>query len=217
MNLESPSALTSIRKSPTGILGFDEITGGGLPHGRTTLVAGGPGCGKTVFGLRFLVNGANDFGEPGIFVAFEEGTGRLIANAESFGWRLRQLRKKRILFVDAQLKLDAVQSGDFDLCGMLAGLQLQAKQIKAKRIVFDALDMVLALLPDHAARRREVYRLHDWLMERDLTCVFTLKAGAAEPTYDSPQPYGFIQFMVDCSVILSHSVVVGVSQRNLRV
>jgi circadian clock protein KaiC len=217
MNLESSSALTAIRKSPTGILGFDEITGGGLPRGRTTLVAGGPGCGKTVFGLQFLVNGANDFGEPGIFVAFEEGTGRLIANAESFGWRLRQLRKKRILFVDAQLKLDAVQSGDFDLCGMLAGLQLQAKQIKAKRIVFDALDMVLALLPDHAARRREVYRLHDWLMERDLTCVFTIKAGTAEPTYDSPQPYGFIQFMVDCSVILSHSVVLGVSQRNLRV
>jgi circadian clock protein KaiC len=179
MNLESISALTSMRKSPTGILGFDEITGGGLPRGRTTLIAGGPGCGKTVFGLQFLVNGANDFGEAGIFVAFEEGTERLIANAESFGWRLRQLRKNKVLFVDAQLKLDAVQSGDFDLCGMLAGLQLQAKQIKAKRIVFDALDMVLALLPDHAARRREAYRLHHWLMERDLTCVLPSRPGPA--------------------------------------
>ena len=217
MYLESHSPLRAIRKSPTGIQGFDEITGGGLPWGRTTLVAGGPGCGKTIFGMQFLVNGARNYGESGIFVAFEEAAGRLISNAESFGWRLRQLRKKKILFVDAQMKLDAVQSGDFDLCGMLAGLELQAKQVKAKRIVFDALDMVLALLPDHAARRREVYRLNDWLTQHELTCVFTLKAGAGEPTYDSPQPYGFMQFMVDCSVLLTHSVVVGVSQRSLRV
>src|ERR1700722_20733620 len=102
MNLESPSALTSIRKSPTGILGFDEITGGGLPRGRTTLVAGGPGCGKTIFGLQFLVNGAKNFGEPGIFVAFEEESRRIAANAESFGWRLSQLRRSKLLFVDAQ-------------------------------------------------------------------------------------------------------------------
>jgi circadian clock protein KaiC len=217
MKPERASAITALRKSPTGILGFDEITGGGLPRGRTTLVAGGPGCGKTIFGLHYLVNGARDFGESGIFMAFEEGSRRLMNNAESFGWRLGQLRRRKILFVDAQLKLDQVQSGDFDLCGMLAGLELQAKQVKAKRIVFDALDMMLALLPDHAARRREVYRLHDWLMERELTCIFTLKAGAGEPTYDTPQPYGFMQFMVDCSVILTHSVVMGVSQRNLRV
>jgi circadian clock protein KaiC len=216
MKLESSSAATALRKSPTGILGFDEITGGGLPTGRTTLVAGGPGCGKTIFGLQFLVNGARRFGDPGMFVAFEEGAGRLKANAESFGWKMGQLKRKKILFVDAQMKLDQVQSGDFDLCGMLAGLELQAKQMKARRIVFDALDMVLALLPDHAARRREVYRLHDWLMARQLTCIFTLKAGAGEPSYDSPQPYGFMQFMVDCSVILTHSVVFGVSQRNLR-
>ncbi len=217
MKPERPSPVTASRKSPSGIVGFDEITGGGLPRGRTTLVAGGPGCGKTIFALQFLVNGAKDFGEPGIFVAFEEESRRVTANAESFGWRLPQLRPSKLLFVDAQPKLDLVQSGDFDLCAMLAGLALQAKQIKARRIVFDALDMVLALLPDLAARRREVYRLHDWLMARELTCIFTLKSGAGEPTFTSPQPYGFMQFMVDCSVILSHSVVLGVSQRNLRV
>jgi len=217
MKLERSSPVTALRKSPSGILGFDEITGGGLPRGRTTLVAGGPGCGKTIFALQFLANGAKDFGEPGIFVAFEEESRRITANAESFGWRLPQLRRSRLLFVDAQPKLDLTQSGDFDLCGMLAGLALQAKQIKARRIVFDALDMVLALLPDLAARRREVYRLHDWLMAHDLTCIFTLKSGVGEPTFTSPQPYGFMQFMVDCSVILSHSVVHGVSQRNLRV
>src|ERR1700722_14020423 len=122
MKLERSSPVTGLRKSPSGILGFDEITGGGLPLGRTTLLAGGPGCGKTVFALQFLVNGAKDFGEPGIFVAFEEESRRITANAESFGWRLSQLRRSKLLFVDAQPKLDLVQSGDFDLCGMLAGL-----------------------------------------------------------------------------------------------
>jgi len=217
MKLARSSTVVALRKSPSGVLGFDEITGGGLPRGRTTLLAGGPGCGKTIFALQFLVNGARDFAEPGIFVAFEENSRRIAANAESFGWRLNQLRPKKLLFVDAQPNPEQVQSGDFDLCGMLAGLAHQAKQMKARRIVFDALDMVLSLLPDLAARRREVYRLHDWLMSRDLTCIFTLKAGAGEPTFTSPQPYGFMQFMVDCSVILTHSVVLGISQRNLRV
>jgi circadian clock protein KaiC len=217
MKLARSSPITALRKSPSGILGFDEITGGGLPRGRATLLAGGPGCGKTIFALQFLVNGARDFAEPGIFVAFEESSRRIVANAESFGWRLRQLQRKNLLFVDAQPKPDLVQAGDFDLCGMLAGLALQAKQMKARRIVFDALDMVLSLLPNLEARRREVYRLHDWLMARELTCIFTLKAGAGEPTFTSPQPYGFMQFMVDCSLILTHSVVLGVSQRNLRV
>ena len=217
MKLERSSTAAAVRKSPSGVLGFDEITGGGLPRGRTTLLAGGPGCGKTIFALQFLVNGARDFAEPGIFVAFEESSRRIVANAESFGWRLSQLRRKKLLFVDAQPKLDLIQAGDFDLCGMLAGLAHQAKQMKARRIVFDALDMVLSLLPDLEARRREIYRLHDWLMARELTCIFTLKAGSGEPTFTSPQPYGFMQFMVDCSVILTHSVVLGVSQRNLRV
>jgi circadian clock protein KaiC len=217
MKLARSSPVAALRKSPSGVLGFDEITGGGLPRGRTTLLAGGPGCGKTIFALQFLVNGARDFAEPGIFVAFEESSRRIVANAESFGWRLSQLRRKKLLFVDAQPNPDQVQAGDFDLCGMLAGLAHQAKQMKARRIVFDALDMVLSLLPDLEARRREIYRLHDWLMARKLTCIFTLKAGAGEPTFTSPQPYGFMQFMVDCSVILTHSVVLGVSQRNLRV
>ena len=217
MKLARSSPVTALRKSPSGVLGFDEITGGGLPRGRATLLAGGPGCGKTIFALQFLVNGARDFAEPGIFVAFEESSQRIVANAESFGWRLRQLQRKKLLFVDAQPKPDLVQSGDFDLCGMLAGLALQAKKMKARRIVFDALDMVLSLLPNLEARRREVYRLHDWLMARELTCIFTLKAGAGEPTFTSPQPYGFMQFMVDCSLILTHCVVLGVSQRNLRV
>jgi KaiC/GvpD/RAD55 family RecA-like ATPase len=136
MKLARSSPVAALRKSPSGVLGFDEITGGGLPRGRTTLLAGGPGCGKTIFALQFLVNGARDFAEPGIFVAFEESSRRIVANAESFGWRLSQLRRKKLLFVDAQPNPDQVQAGDFDLCGMLAGLAHQAKQMKARRIVF---------------------------------------------------------------------------------
>jgi circadian clock protein KaiC len=217
MKLDHLPSPTVLRKAPSGITGFDEITGGGLPRGRTTLVLGGPGSGKTIFALQYLVNGACIYGEPGIFVAFEETSKRIIANAESFDWKLGLLQRKKMLFVDAQPKFDLVQTGDFDLCGMLAGLGLQARQLKARRIVFDALDIVLALLPDLAARRRELYRLHEWLVDRGLTCIFTLKGTAEEPNAITEQPYGFMQFMVDCSVILNHSVVAGVSQRNLRV
>ena len=217
MKLDHLSLPAAFKKAPSGITGFDEITGGGLPRGRTTLLLGGPGSGKTIFALQYLVNGARTYGEPGIFVAFEETSKRIMANAESFDWKLGQLQRRKLLFIDAQPKFDLVQTGDFDLCGMLAGLGLQVIQIKARRIVFDALDVVLGLLPDLAARRREIYRLHKWLIDRGLTCVFTLKGSADEQSSITDQPYGFMQFMVDCSVILNHSVVAGVSQRNIRV
>jgi circadian clock protein KaiC len=204
-------------KAPTGIAGFDEITGGGLPRGRTTLVEGGPGCGKTVFALQFLVHGAQDRREPGIFVAFEETSQRILVNAESFGWKLAALQDKALSFMDAQPAPDLVQSGDFDLGGMLAALQALAGKMRARRIVFDALDVALALLPDMAARRREIYRLHDWLLARGLTGIITLKADGNETRSVDQQLFGFMQFMVDCTVILNHNVLLGVSQRNLRV
>ncbi len=204
-------------KAPTGIIGFDEITGGGLPRGRATLLAGESGSGKTVFALQFLVHGAQDCREPGIFVAFEESSKRIVANAESFAWKLVELQRKKLFFMDAQPLLDLVQAGNFDLNGMLAVLTDKARELEARRIVFDALDVVLALLPDVAARRREVHRLHEWLLRSGLTGLITLKAGADEPSDSSLQSLGFMQFMVDCTVILNHGVVRGVSQRNLRV
>jgi circadian clock protein KaiC len=206
-----------LSKAPSGIAGFDEITGGGLPRGRTTLLLGGPGSGKTVFALQYLINGARIYGEPGVFVAFEETSKRIIANAVSFDWKLGQLRQNQLLFIDAQPEIDLVQAGDFDLCGMLAGLELQAKKMKARRIVFDAMDIVLALLPDLTARRREIYRLHEWLVDRGLTCIFTLKGAPDEPNSITQQPYGFMQFMADCLLILNHGVIAGVSQRNMRI
>jgi circadian clock protein KaiC len=208
--------LKSPNKAPTGIPGFDEITGGGLPRGRTTLLVGGPGSGKTILSLQFLVHGAQRCNEPGIFVAFEESSKRIAANAESFGWNLKGLRRKKLFFMDAQPRPEMVQSGSFDLSGMLAALQAMTEEMGAKRIVFDALDVVLALLPDAATKRREIYRLHEWLLARELTGLITAKAGGDEAS-SSLQPFGFMQFMVDCAVILNHSVVAGVSQRNLRV
>ena len=204
-------------KAPTGIAGFDEITGGGLPRGRTTLLMGGPGSGKTILGLQFLVHGAQDCKEPGIFVAFEESSRRIVANATSFGWKLVELRQKKLFFMDAQPLPDLVQSGDFDLNGMLAALEARIGDMKARRIVFDALDVVLALLPDPAAKRREIYRLHEWLLARELTGLITSKSGGDAMSSVGQQPVGFMQFMVDCTVILNHSMVLGVSQRNLRV
>jgi circadian clock protein KaiC len=203
-------------KASTGITGLDEMTGGGLPRGRTTLLVGGSGSGKTILALQFLVHGARHLGEPGIFVAFEETPRRVVGNAETFGWDLPELQKDKLYFMDAQPAPDLVQSGGFDLVGMLAALGAKAEQLGAKRIVFDALDIVLALLPDAAAQRREIYRLHAWLLEHEMTGIVTLKADSDERG-SMRQPFGFMQFMVDCAVILNHTVVLGVSQRNLRV
>jgi circadian clock protein KaiC len=217
MKIDRAIPPTDRKKAPTGIDGFDGITGGGLPRGRTTLLTGGPGSGKTIFGLRFLVHGAQRCNEPGIFVAFEETSGRIVANAESFGWNLDALQRKKLFFMDAQHDAELIQSGSFDLSGMLAALGAQIKAMGAKRIVFDALDILLALLPDAAAKRREVYRLHEWLLARELTGLITAKSGGDEASTAGEQPFGFMQFMVDCAVILNHSVSLGVSQRNLRV
>ena len=205
-------------KSPTGITGFDEITGGGLPHGRTTLLVGGPGSGKTLFGLQFLMHGARACKEPGIFIAFEENSRRIMANTNSFNWNLEELvQRKKLYFLDAQPTPDLIQSGSFDLNGMLAALSAQAKSMGAQRIVFDALDIVLALLPDEATKRCEVFRLHEWLLANELTGLITAKSGEADNGSPGQQQFGFMQFMVDCSVHLNHRVSLGVSQRNLRV
>ena len=204
-------------KVPTGIAGFDEITVGGLPRGRTTLITGGPGLGKTIFALQFLVHGASACRESGIFVAFEENSKRIVANTEGFDWNLSKLSSKKLAFIDAQPSPDLIQSGEFDLAGLLAALDAQTRAILGKRVVFDALDIVLALLPDQGSRQREIYCIHDWLQTRELTGLITVKSGWDLAGSVNQPPVAFMQFMVDCAVVLNHSVVRGVSQRNLRV
>jgi circadian clock protein KaiC len=204
-------------KAPTGIAGFDEITGGGVPHGRTTLLAGGPGSGKTMFGVQFLIHGAQKCKEPGIFVAFEESPKRIVVNFAAFDWKLEELQDKKLFFLDAQPMPDLLQSGSFDLIGLLSALDAKAKEMGARRIVFDALDVVLALLPDAPARRLEMHRVHQWLLTSELTALITAKDGGEVAGSLEAQSFGFLQFMVDCSVVLNHRVHLGVSQRNLRV
>ena len=203
-------AVTKVR---TGIQGFDDITEGGLPRGRTTLIMGGPGCGKTVFALQTLVNGAKLDKAASVFVAFEESTAQIIANASTFGWDLPALTRKKLFFIDAHLKPEVVKAGDFDLTGLLQILEAKAKQLNATRIVFDGIDVLLSLIDDPIAERREIYRVRDWLLETGLTGIVTQKAG----TQESDDRYSFLQFMVDCVVTLRHQVVNGSAFRNLRV
>ncbi|HEV7992143.1 MAG TPA: circadian clock protein KaiC [Gemmatimonadaceae bacterium] len=209
--------MQSRTKTLTGIDGLDQITGGGLPRERTTLVVGGPGSGKTILAMQFLVHGARERSEPGIFVAFEEKPSRLIGNFEDFGWNLPELLRTKLFFLDARPTPDLIRSGTFDLSGMLAVLGAKAKAMGARRIVLDAIDIVLDLLPDEASRRREIHQLHEWLLASKLTGIITAKATGSPGESINKQPLGYMQFMVDCAVMLNHTVCLGVSQRNLRV
>lgn len=207
--------LTPLPKVPTGITGFDEITYGGLPLGRTTLVRGGAGCGKTVFAVQSLISRARDRGEPGILVAFEENANQIVANAATLGWDIPALAAKRLFFLDASLSPEMVQDGDFDLTRLLNVLQAVSEEAGAKHIVFDGIDVLLRLLDNPVAERREIYRVRDWLSRSGLTAIITQKAGADDD--HSWEHYSFMQFMADCVVNLGHHVVAGSSFRNVRV
>ncbi len=205
----------SREKFPSGIEGFDDITFGGFPRGRTTLLLGGPGSGKTVLALQTLVSGAGHHDTPGIFVAFEENADHIRANAESFGWNLAGRQKKRLYFLDAQLSPDTVKAGEFDLTALLAGLEAKAQEMHANLIVFDALDVLLSLLDDRAAERRELYRIQAWLKRTGLTGIITAKVEENDPATE--QRSGFLSFMADCVVTLRQSVLERAAVREMRV
>ena len=206
-----------VAKCPTGISGFDTIANGGLPRDAVSLVLGGPGCGKTLFGLEFLVHGAQDYDEPGIFVAFEEKPEKIMANAASFGWDLQGLVKKnKLYFLDAQLSPETVHAGEFDISGLLGMLKSVADKIGAKRIVFDALDMLLDLIETPAAQRKEVWRLNDWLASSGLTAIMSLKV-EGKPSELVPGHYGWMQFIPDAVILLRQEMTKYFSERMLRV
>jgi circadian clock protein KaiC len=212
----SDSVANGITKSATGISGFDGMTSGGIPTGCTTLISGEAGAGKTVFALQTLVGGARDQGEPGIFVAFEEHSQRIIANAAQFGWNLKDLQQQGLLLLDAQPDPQLIQSGEFGLEGMLSRIDAKIKEMGARRVVFDAIDVILSLMDDPRKSHQEMYRLNDWLVRRGLTAVITSKSGkTAEDSAIVRLDY--MQFMADCFIQLRHDCESGISHRSLRI
>ena len=201
-------------KIATGIAGFDEISRGGLPRQRTTLLKGGPGSGKTAFAVQCLVNAARQRNERGLFVAFEETTAQIVANAATFDWGLAALMKKQLFFLDARLSPEVVHAGDFDLKGMLAMLKAKKDELGARWIVFDGIDVLLTLLRDPAAEMREIYRIRDWLAENEMSAIITAKT---EGGLSDAVNYDFMQFMVDCVVRLTRRLEHGISLHRLQI
>jgi circadian clock protein KaiC len=204
-----------LQKMASGIDGFDDITAGGLPMGRTTLLMGGPGSGKTVLAVQILVGAAIQHRIPGVFVAFEEDALRVAANAEAFGWKIGANDSKRLLFLDARTRSGVIKTGEFDLEGMLGVVAAAAKKMEAGIVVFDAIDVLLCLLDNPAAESRELHRIHEWLALHELTGVITTKVEGDNPS--TAQRYGFMPFMADCALLLTQRVVERVTVRAMRV
>jgi len=212
MKKAAPQPLSKIA---TGIPGFDELSHGGLPRNRTSLLKGGPGSGKTVFALQSLVNAVSRRQEPGIFVAFEESTRQIIANAATFDWGLPALAKDKLFFLDAHLSPEVVQSGEFDLSGMLAMLKAKKEEIGAKWIVFDGIDVLLTLLQNPMAEMREIYRIRDWLADNEVNAaIITAKVDGDGSEIVN---YGFLQFMVDCVVRFERRLEHGVALHRVEI
>jgi len=203
-----------LAKTPTRIGGLDDILEGGLPEGRTTLVSGGPGSGKSVIGLEFLYRSAAA-GEPAIFISFEERANEIKQNALTMGWDLDALEQNGSLFVmAAKVDPDMVLTGDFNLQGLLAIIGGKARAMGAKRIVIDAIDVLLRLFDDPKRERNEMYLLHDWLKNEQLTSLLTVKASQQEV---SVSRFAFLDFMVEVVIHLDHRVTNQVATRRLRV
>lgn len=212
----SPASAPAARlpKCPTGIQGLDEITGGGLPRGRPTLVCGGPGCGKTLFAAEFLVRGAVRFGEAGVFMSFEETDAELKANVASLGFDLAGLARRRQIMLDyVYIERSEIQeTGEYDLEGLFVRLNHAIDSLGAKRVVLDTLEALFAGLPNEAILRAELRRLFRWLKDKGVTAVITAERGREQMTR-----HGLEEYVSDCVILLDHRVVEQIATRHLRV
>ncbi|MBK7212931.1 MAG: circadian clock protein KaiC [Bacteroidales bacterium] len=204
----------NLQKSPTGIQGFDEITCGGLPTGRPTLICGGAGCGKTLFGMEFLVRGATQFNEPGVFVSFEETNEELTQNVASLGFDLDQLiRQKKIALDHVHIERSEIEeTGEYDLEGLFIRLGYAIDSIGAKRVVLDTIESLFAGLPNQLILRAELRRLFRWLKVKGVTAIITGERGEATLTRQ-----GLEEYVSDCVIMLDHRVTEQTSTRRLRV
>ncbi len=203
-----------LHKSPTGIQGFDEITDGGLPAGRPTLVCGGAGCGKTLFGMEFIVRGATQFNEPGVFMSFEETNEELIQNVSSLGFDLDDLVKnKKIVLEHVHIERSEIaETGEYDLEALFIRLGYAIDSIGAKRVVLDTIESLFAGLPNQLILRAELRRLFRWLKEKKVTAIITGERGNETLTRQ-----GLEEYVSDCVIMLDHRVTKQNSTRRLRI
>lgn len=203
-----------ITKSPTGIDGFDDLTLGGLPTGRPSLVCGSAGCGKTLFASTFLFNGAKIYDEPGVFVTFEERPVDIIANVDSLGFDLQTLIDQSKIHIE-HIAIDpseVAEIGDYDLEALFLRLEFAVDQIGAKRIVLDTIESLFSAFSNPAILRAEIRRLFDWLKQKGLTAVITGERGDGTLTRQ-----GLEEYVSDCVILLDHRVDNQISTRRLRI
>lgn len=202
-----------IKKIATKIKGLDKILHGGIPNHRTTLIVGGPGTGKTIFGIELLYLNAKE-SIPGIFISFEEQKKSILMNAYTFGWDLIQLEQEnKLKIIDGTLSSDTIIAGEFDLNGFLAIIEKQAKTIGASLIVIDAIDVILRLMNDPNKERNELRKLHRWLKNHEMTAIITMKNQDGEKT----SRYTFLEYMTDCVIYLTQRVFEQVTTKRLHI
>ncbi len=208
------NTLKELAKAPTGIRGLDDITFGGLPKGRPTLIAGGAGSGKTLMSMEFLVRGATMFNEPGVFMAFEETPDELAKNVASLGFDVNQLIEQKKLLIDfVRVERNEIEeTGEYDLEGLFIRLNYAIDSIGAKRVVLDTIESLFAGLSNQAILRAELRRLFRWLKDKGVTAIITAERGTNELTR-----YGLEEYVSDCVILLDHRVTGQISTRRLRV
>jgi circadian clock protein KaiC len=204
---------TPLEHCATGIAGLDDITHGGLPRGRTTLVAGGPGCGKTLLGVEFLARGV-EMGEPGVFIAFEETAEELTTNVASLGWELDAMCDAGQLVVDhVKVERERIdQTGDYDLEALFIRIGFAIREIGAKRVVLDTIEVLFSALDDTAQLRAELRRLFSWLKAQGVTAIVTAEKGDGGLTR-----HGLEEYVADCVITLDHRVDEQIAVRRIRV
>src|SRR5882724_328146 len=213
-NGHAPARAERLEKARTGIAGFDEVTNGGVPKGRPTIVCGGPGCGKTMFAVEFLVRGATQYNEPGVLMTFEETSAEMTKNVASLGFDLKGLaaRKKLVLEYVRIEPAEIHETGEYDLEGLFIRLQHAVDKIGAKRVVLDTVEAIFSGFSNSGILRAEIRRLFRWLKDRGLTTVVTAERGDGNLTR-----YGLEEYVSDCVIFLDHRVNEQVSTRRMRV
>ena len=203
-----------LEKCPTGIRGLDEITKGGLPRGRPSLICGCAGSGKTLFAMEFLMRGARDFGEPGVFMTFEETPGDLAKNFISLGFDLQNMESRGLIATDHVVitRSEIEETGEYDLEGLFIRLGSAIDSIGAKRVVLDTIEALFSELPNATILRAELRRLFHWLKERGVTAIVTGESGDKTLTR-----FGLEEYVADCVILLDFRIVEQISTRRLRI